>query len=53
MFLQAFIALSPQLHSQRARRVDLAAGLHPAAAGEQGALRGSAAPAAPAGAAAP
>lgn len=43
----------PQLHRQRARWVDFAPWLHPAAAGEQGALGGAASPAAPPGAAAP
>lgn len=47
----AFLSLS-QLHRERARRVDSAPRLHPAAAGEQGALGGAAAPAAPPGAAA-
>lgn len=47
------LASPTQLHRQRPGRVDPASRLHPAAAGEQGALGGAAAPAAPAGAAAP
>lgn len=42
-----------QLYSKRTRRVDSAPGLHPAAAGKQGALRGPEETTAPSGAAAP
>lgn len=60
LFIKTFLPKSPsafpsppsQLHCERARRVDFAPRLHPAAAGEQGALGGAAAPAAPPGAAA-
>lgn len=47
------LSLSSQLYSECTWRVNIAAGLHTAAAGKQGALRGPEETAAPSGAAAP